>query len=116
MLAVSGLFFWGAVYLHREYGVPNQHATSFIGSAYLLAGVPGIFLGGYLAGRLARRVVGAYAFWLGAGEFLSGALVLLVLASEPGLGVAQNLILGQMFFAGSSWAVINPLLFEFAPV
>jgi predicted MFS family arabinose efflux permease len=116
MLAVSGLFFWGAVYLHREYGVPNKDATSFIGSAYLLAGVPGIFLGGYLAGRLARRVSGAYAFWMGAGELCSGALVLLVLTLQPALGVAEILILGQMFFAGSSWGVINPLLFEFAPV
>jgi len=116
MLAVSGLFFWGAVYLHREYGVANASAVSFVGSAYLLAGVPGIFLGGYLAGRLARRMTGAYALWMGAGELLSGALVLLVLALRPTLGVAQVLILGQMFFAGSSWGVINPLLFEFAPV
>jgi MFS transporter, Spinster family, sphingosine-1-phosphate transporter len=116
MLAVSGLFFWGAVYLHREYGVPNKDATSFIGSAYLLAGVPGIFLGGYLAGRLSRRISGAYAFWIGAGELCSGTLVLLVLTLQPALGVAEILILGQMFFAGSSWAVINPLLFEFAPV
>jgi MFS transporter, Spinster family, sphingosine-1-phosphate transporter len=116
MLAVSGLFFWGAVYLHREYGVENKVATSFIGSAYLLAGVPGIFLGGYLAGRLARKLEGAYAFWLSAGEAASGSLVLLVLSWQPSLGTAQALILAQMFFAGSSWGVINPLLFDFAPV
>lgn len=116
MLAVSGLFFWGAVYLHREYGVENKIATSFIGSAYLLTGVPGIFVGGYLAGRLARKVTGAYAFWMSGGEALSGVLVLLVLSSQPSLGVAETLILGQMFFAGSSWGVINPLLFDFAPV
>jgi fucose permease len=41
---------------------------------------------------------------------------LLVLTLQPALGVAEFLILGQMFFAGSSWGVINPLLFEFAPV
>lgn len=116
MLAVSGLFFWGAVYLHREYGVENKLATSFIGSAYLLAGVPGIFLGGYFAGRLARKHTGAYALWMSGGEALSGALVLLVLSSQPPLATAQVLILGQMFFAGSSWGVINPLLFDFAPV
>lgn len=116
MLAVSGLFFWGAVYLHREYGVPNKDATSFIGSAYLLTGVPGIFIGSYLAGRLARKVVGAYAFWLGAGEVLSGSFVLLVLSWHAPLATAEGLILAQMFFAGSSWGVINPLLFEFAPV
>jgi predicted MFS family arabinose efflux permease len=116
MLAVGGLFFWGAVYLHREYGVANKAATSFIGATYLLTGVPGIFLGGYFAGRLARSVTGAYALWLGAGEVLSGACVLLVLSLHPSLPVAQKLILAQMFFAGSSWGVINPLLFEIAPI
>jgi predicted MFS family arabinose efflux permease len=116
MLAVSGLFFWGAVYLHRNYGLSNQNATSFIGAAYLLAGVPGIFLGGYLAGRLARKLTGAYSLWMGAGEALSGSLVLLVLTLQPSLGATKALILAQMFFAGSSWGVINPLLFEFAPV
>jgi MFS transporter, Spinster family, sphingosine-1-phosphate transporter len=116
MLAVSGLFFWGAVYLHREYGVPNKDATSFIGGAYFLTGVPGILVGGYLAGLLGRRLVGAYALWLGMGEVLSGLAVLSVLTLEPALSVARPLILAQMFFAGSSWGVINPLLFEIAPV
>lgn len=115
MVAVSGLFFWGAVYLHREYGVRSAAATSFIGSAYFLTGVPGIFLGGALAGRLARKVEGAYALWLGAGEVLSGFSVLLVITLRPELRIAEALILAQMFFAGSSWGVINPLLFEFAP-
>lgn len=116
MLAVSGLFFWGAVFLHREYGLPNADSTSFIGSAYLLAGVPGIFVGGYGAGRLARRFQGVYAWWLGTGEILSGTAILSVLVLKPELRTAQILILLQMFFAGSSWGVINPLLFEFAPV
>ncbi len=35
---------------------------------------------------------------------------------SPSLGTAKALILAQMFFAGSSWGVINPLLFDFAPV
>jgi predicted MFS family arabinose efflux permease len=116
MLAVSGLFFWGAVYLHREYGLANKEATSFIGTAYFLTGVPGIFIGGTLAGRLARRLTGAYAGWLGTGEALSGMAVLLVLVLQPSLAVAKALIWAQMFFAGSSWGVINPLLFELAPV
>lgn len=116
MLAVSGLFFWGAVYLHRRYGVDNASATSFIGSAYLITGVPGIFIGGYFAGKLAQKITGAYALWLGTGEALSGLAVLTLLSFQPPLPVAQALILAQMFFAGSSWGVINPLLFEFTPV
>jgi MFS transporter, Spinster family, sphingosine-1-phosphate transporter len=116
MLAVGGLFFWGAVYLHREYGVPNKEATSFIGSAYFWTGVPGILAGGYLAGLLTRSLVGAYALWLGMGEVLSGLAVIAVLGWQPALPSAQALILTQMFFAGSSWGVINPLLFEIAPV
>lgn len=116
MLAVGGLFFWGAVFLNREYGVANESATSFIGSAYLLTGVPGIFIGGYLAGRLASRFTGAYALWLGVGETLAGLSVLFVLFFLPELRVAKTLFWAQMFFAGNSWGVINPLLFEFAPV
>jgi len=115
MLAVSGLFFWGAVLLHREFGVSNKEATSFIGGAYFWAGVPGIFIGGFLAGRLARRLRGAYAFWLVGGEILSGIAVATVLLFVHDLQTAQWLILAQMFFAGNSWGVINPLLFELAP-
>jgi hypothetical protein len=115
MLAVSGFFFWGAVYLHREYGLPNKEATSFIGSAYFLTGVPGIFLAGILAGRLARKIKGAYAFWLMGGELLAGTAVLIVLLAVHDLAVAKAVLLSQMFFAGNSWGVIMPLLFEIAP-
>jgi len=116
MVAAGGLFFWGAVYLHRNYGLSNTHATSFIGATYFLTGVPGIFIGGYVAGRLAQRFRGAYAYWLGLMDTLACAAVLLVLAWQPTLSVAQAILLSQMFFAGAGWGVINPLLFEFAPV
>ncbi len=94
----------------------NREATSFIGGAYFWAGVPGIFIGGILAGRLARTVRGAYAFWLVGGELLAGIAVATVLLFVHDLQTAKWLILSQMFFAGNSWGVINPLLFEFAPI
>jgi len=115
MLAVSGLFFWGAVFLHREFGVGNKDATSFMGSAYLLAGTPGIFLAGYLAGKWAARYRGVYATWIAAGELLSGISVAFALLAAGDLKTVQILLLCQMFFAGNSWGVINPLLFEIAP-
>jgi MFS transporter, Spinster family, sphingosine-1-phosphate transporter len=116
MLAVSGLFFWGAVYLHRVYGLENRAATSFIGSAYFLTGVPGIFIGAVIAGRLARRFRGAYASWIATGEICAGIAMLFVLLVVRDLATAKWLLLLQMFFAGNSWGVINPLLFEFAPI
>jgi predicted MFS family arabinose efflux permease len=116
MLAVSGLFFWGAVYLHRAYGVPNRAATSFIGSAYFLTGAPGIFFGAVLAGRLAQRFRGAYAAWLVVGELLAGVATLILLLAVANLAAAKWLLLLQMFFAGNSWGVINPLVFEIAPI
>jgi predicted MFS family arabinose efflux permease len=115
MLAVSGLFFWGAVYLHRVYGVENKAATSFIGSAYFLTGTPGIFLGALIAGRLARRIRGSYASWIAGGEILAGLSVAAALLLANDLTTAKYLLLAQMFFAGNSWGVINPLLFEIAP-
>ena len=116
MLAVSGLFFWGAVYLHRAYGMENRAATSFIGSAYFLTGLPGIFIGAIVAGRLARRFRGAYASWIAAGELCAGIAMIFVLLVVRDLETAKWLLLVQMFFAGNSWGVINPLLFEFAPI
>jgi MFS family permease len=116
MMGVTGVFFWGAVFLHRQFGVDNREATSLIGSAYLFAGVPGIFFAGILAGRLARRVRGTYAFWLVGSEILSAVCVSIVLLYIHDLTTAKLLLLGQMFFAGNSWGMINPLLFDFAPI
>jgi predicted MFS family arabinose efflux permease len=116
MLGVTGVFFWGSVYLHRQFGVDNREATSFIGSAYLFAGVPGIFFAGLLAGRLARRIRGTYAFWLVGSEILSAICVTIVLLYVRDLTTAKLFLLGQMFFAGNSWGMINPLLFDFAPI
>jgi predicted MFS family arabinose efflux permease len=116
MMGVTGVFFWGAVFLHRHFGVDNREATSFIGSAYLFAGVPGIFFAGVVAGRLARRIRGTYAFWLVGSETLSAICVSIVLLYVRDLTTAKLLLLGQMFFAGNSWGMINPLLFDFVPV
>lgn len=116
MLGVSGLFFWGAVFLHREFGISNREATAFVGSTYFFTGAPGIFLAGFLAGWLARRFRGAYALWLAGGEVLAGTTVLLMLLFAHDLATAKTLFLIQTFFAGNSWGVITPLLLEIAPV
>jgi len=114
MIAVGGLFFWGAVLLHRRFGISNHEATNFIGAAYFFAGTPGIFIGGILAGWLARQVRGAYAFWLVGGEVFAAIAVACALAYAHDLTTAKILLLTQMFFAGNSWGVISPVLFEFA--
>jgi predicted MFS family arabinose efflux permease len=116
MMGVTGIFFWGAVYLHRQFDVPNQAATAFIGSAYLFTGVPGIFFASFLAGRWARRGQGAYAFWLAGSELSAAVFVSIMLLYVHDLATARILLLGQMFFAGNSWGVITPLLFEVAPL
>ncbi len=116
MLGVSGVFYWGAIYLHRHFGIANKEATAFIGAAYLFAGTAGIFVAGVAAGRIARRRRGVFAYWLMVGEIGSALSVtaMLLFAEDP--FTAKLLLLSQMFFAGNSWGAINPLLFEFAPV
>jgi len=116
MVGVSGLFIWGAVLFHRQYGVDNQQAVDFVGGAYLFAGAPGIFLGGYLAGRLARSFSAAYSFWLVGGELLAAFSFGIVLVTLPGLALAKALFLTAVFFSGNCWGVIRPLLFQLAPV
>ena len=116
MLGVSGVFYWGAVYLHRQFGINNKEATAFIGLAYLVAGTPGIFVAGLLAGRLARTRRGVFAFWLMIGEIGSAFSVISMLLFAKDPTTAKWLLLSQMFFAGNSWGAINPLLFEFAPI
>lgn len=116
MLGVSGVFYWGAVYLHRQFGIDNKEATAFIGTAYLVAGTPGIFVAGILAGRIARTRRGVFAFWLMTGEIGSALSVISMLLFAQDATTAKWLLLSQMFFAGNSWGAINPLLFEFAPI
>jgi MFS family permease len=116
LVAIGGWFFWSAVMLQRHYGISNREAVGFIGSTYLLTGVPGIFLSGLVAGQLARAAKGAHTYWLIAGDILAGTTVAVILLRDNSLAVTEGLLLVQTFFAGLTWGVIAALLFEIAPV
>ncbi|HLY56383.1 MAG TPA: MFS transporter [Stellaceae bacterium] len=115
LVAIGGWFFWSAVLLQRRFGISNQEAVTFIGSTYLLTGAPGIFLSGLVAGHLARRVKGAFTYWLVAGDVLAGTTVSVILLGRHGLAATEGLLLVQTFFAGFTWGVIATLLFEIVP-
>jgi MFS transporter, Spinster family, sphingosine-1-phosphate transporter len=115
-IAVSGLSFWGPALLHRQFGITNQAATSFFGSAYLFAGAPGVFVAGILVGHLLRRTQAAYALWIFASDLFAGIALTLALLYASTLNVAEAILLCQMFFAGNSLGIQNPLLFHLVPV
>ncbi len=115
-VAVGGLSFWGPALLHRQFGITNQAATSFFGSAYLLTGAPGVFVAGILAGHLLRKTQAAYALWIFASDLLAGIALTVALLFATTLGVAEAILLCQMFFAGNSLGIQNPLLFHLVPV
>jgi MFS family permease len=115
LVAIGGWFFWAAVLLQRRYGISNQEAVTFVGSTYLVTGAPGIFLAGLIAGRLAQRVRGAFAYWLAAGDILAGTTVAVILLRTHSLATTEALLLVQTFFAGFTWGVVAALLFEIVP-
>jgi MFS family permease len=115
-IAVSGLSFWGPALLHRQFGITNQAATSFFGSAYLFAGAPGVYVAGILVGHLLRRTQAAYALWIFASDLFAGITVTIALLWAPTLNVAEGILLVAIFFAGNSLGIQNPLLFHLVPI
>jgi predicted MFS family arabinose efflux permease len=116
LVAIGGWFFWSAQLLQRHYGVPAREAVNFIGSTYVLSGVPGILLSGVVAGWLARRRFrGAYSLWLVVSDVLAGVTVTAILVLEHRLIVVKSLLLVQTFFAGLGWGVVAALPFELVP-
>ena len=115
MFSLAGLFFWGPVYLHRQFQVSNVVASSAFGSGFLYAGAPGVYIGGILAGWLFRKTFAGYSLWLLAGEALAGIMLVIALGAGS-FTVARNAIWLEMFFAASCTTIAIPLLFETVPV
>lgn len=115
MFSLAGLFFWGPVYLHRQFDVTNVVASSAFGSGFLYAGAPGVYIGGILAGWLFRKTYAGYSLWLLFGEALAGVMLVIALGAGS-FDVARNAIWLEMFFAASCTTIAIPLLFETVPV
>jgi MFS family permease len=56
-----GLLFWLPSFFNRTFGMPVSEAGTFFGSIFLIGGIAGIWLGGWLGDRLGPSRPGAYA-------------------------------------------------------
>jgi MFS family permease len=56
-----GLLFWLPSFFNRTFGMPVSEAGTFFGSIFLVGGIAGIWLGGWLGDRLGPSRPGAYA-------------------------------------------------------
>jgi MFS family permease len=56
-----GLLFWLPSFFNRTFGMPVAETGTFFGSIFLIGGVAGIWLGGWLGDRLGASRPGAYA-------------------------------------------------------
>jgi sugar phosphate permease len=112
---VTGVQYWLPRYLHERFGLNLQEAgfeaTVWVQSATLA----GLFGGGWLADRLARRVIQGRTLVQTAGLAVA-ASGLVVLAAEPGLGALPAPMLlfgaGTGMYQASLWAgtfeVVSP--------
>jgi len=116
LVGIGGWFFWSAQFLQRHYAVAAREAVNFVGSTYVLSGVPGILLSGMVAGWLARRRFrGAYSLWLVLSDILAGLTVTAIVLFDHRLVVVKGLLLVQTFCAGLSWGVVGAIPFELVP-
>jgi len=56
-----GLLFWLPSFFNRTFGMPVAETGTFFGSIFLVGGIAGIWLGGWLGDRLGPSRPGAYA-------------------------------------------------------
>jgi len=116
LVSVGGLFFWGAQYLSRHYNVSNISAVSFVGLSYVITGVPAMLVAGFVAGHFSVRIRGAYVSWLILGDLFAAFMVIGFLDIARNINQAELFFLAEVFFAGLSWGVITPILYEIVPV
>ncbi len=115
--AFSNANFWGAVYMHREFGISNREAAQFWGFAYLFLGFGGAALFGVAATHLIRKsgAISLYALFGVLTTLTAGTAMALALSSSTLLGVKVWFAL-EVLASTAFFGVQVVLLFEIAPV
>jgi len=113
--ALHAVVQWAPALLHRYYGLSNRDASYFVGLGYLVAGVPGIWVGGYTASLLRRRIPYANALQLSAILFIGGLLQLIVFSTQD-KSVALVTLWIEMFFSSSTFGAWGAILIELVAV
>jgi MFS family permease len=115
LIALSALGDWGPAYLHRFYGLANQHATAFFAYGWLFFQATGGIIGGILGSVLKRRFASGYLYMLGIALVCAAALLFHGLLSND-LQTAKNFIRAEMFFAGLSMGAVATVMMDMVPV
>jgi MFS transporter, Spinster family, sphingosine-1-phosphate transporter len=95
--ALGGLTAWLPMYLYRYGGYSASRASALLGSAALLCGLSGTWLGGVLGDRLLLRQRGAL-YWLSAASLLMAVPCVCVILLGSQAGMLAGTIGMQFFF------------------
>ena len=91
-----GMLFWLPSFFNRTFGLSVSQAGAFYGSIFLVGGIAGIWLGGWLGDRLGSARPGAYAL-IPAACFAGAIPIYAIGLFAPGLALAWVLFaLGQV--------------------
>ncbi len=113
--ALHAVVQWAPAFLHRYYDLSNRDASYFVGLGYLVTGIPGIWLGGYTASLLRRRIPYANALQL-TGILLVGGVLQLVVFTTEDKTVALTTLWIEMFFSSATFGAWGAILIELVAV
>lgn len=111
MMGIGSMFLWGPAFFHRYHQVGNMAAAGFFGLGYTVTGLPGAYIGGFLAAYWYRRTSAAYAFTMGLAMLLVTP-VLLGAFSASDASTFKLWIWTEIFLFGICSASATTLVFE----
>ena len=112
--ALGAYQYWGQVFLQRHHGMELAAAGRFFGMTMVVTGLLGTFLGGFIAGKAAKRTKAGYALLLGWSVLLAVPLCVVFTVAEPKFA-ALSAISVAMLLLFLSTGPINMAIFEAVP-
>ncbi len=111
---MSGLL-WAPTFFHRAHGISMEEAAALVGTSFLYAGIPGIWLGGLLASFGLRKIPSGYTYLLMISA-LGAALSFYQAFQAIDVEHARLFMRTGIFFAGLSSGSTTTVLIESVPI
>ncbi len=114
--AIGGLSFWAPRYFEHVRGLPLNEADRLIGTAAVVSGLFGTFIGGYLGDWLQQRVKGGYLWLSGVSMLVAVPFAWLALAQTSDRTTYTWALFVAQFFVFLSTGPINVVIVNVVPV
>lgn len=112
--AMGAFAHWTPTFLTRNFNVPLEKASTYMGGVIIVAGFVGTLSGGYLATHLKKKYTGAYAWVSGISCLLAAPCTWIAFQSNH-FEVSLGLYACAMILLFVSTGPINTLLLEVVP-